>query len=82
MFKITKERCAECLFSKDKIVSDKRRSQVLKQCQREDAHFICHKATIRGEEVCCAGFHEAFPHVGSLHRIASRMGWTVLVAVE
>lgn len=82
MFKITKERCSECLFSKDKIVGDKRRRQVLKECERKDTHFICHKATLRGEEVCCAGFHEAFPGTGQLHRIAQRLGAIVRVEVE
>lgn len=82
MFEVTKERCGECLFSPNKIVSDKRRAQVLRECKREDRHFICHKATLQDREVCCAGFHEAFPHVGNLHRIAGRMGWVKLVAVE
>lgn len=83
MFKITQERCDQCLFSPDKIVSDKRRKQVLNECRREDRHFICHKATLAGgQDVCCAGFHEAFPHIGNLHRIATRMGWTERVAVE
>lgn len=82
MFKVTKERCSECLFSKEKIVSDRRRSQVLKECVRKDTHFICHKATLRGEEVCCAGFHEAYPHGGQLHRIAQRLNAIVRVEVE
>jgi hypothetical protein len=82
VFKVQRERCNQCLFSPDKIVSDKRRKQILRECAQTDTHFVCHKGTIAGVEVCCAGFHEAFPHVGNLHRIAGRMGWVELVRVE
>lgn len=73
MFEVQKERCNECLFSENKIVSDKRRKQILNECKRDDNHFTCHKATLKGLEVCCSGFHEAFPAVGNLHRIAQRL---------
>lgn len=58
MFEVTKERCDQCLFSKDKIVSDNRRKEVLNTCKRNDSHFVCHKASIAGKDICCKGFYE------------------------
>jgi hypothetical protein len=82
MFKVQAERCNQCLFSTNKIVSDKRRKQILQECVKTDTHFVCHKGTIKGVEVCCSGFHEAFPSVGQLHRIAAGFKCIELVKVD
>lgn len=58
--KVADARCAECLFSRNKIVDDARRDAVLRQCERTDTYFECHKGTLRGDEVVCAGFYESF----------------------
>ena len=58
MFKVKKECCGECLFSENKIVSNKRKSQILKDCIQKDTHFVCHKSTAAGGEDCCSGFYE------------------------
>ena len=71
MFKVMAKQCDQCLFSKNKIVSDARKRQVLAECRRTDAHFICHKAE---EDVCCRGFYNANPGASNLMRIASRLG--------
>lgn len=55
MFRVCAERCDQCLFSKDKIVSDERRKQLLEDCQKKDKHFTCHKFN----DVCCRGFFDA-----------------------
>jgi hypothetical protein len=55
MFKVMKERCAECLYGPDKIVSNARRKQLLNELECKDSHFICHKATMVGKDVCCRG---------------------------
>ena len=54
MFKVCEERCDQCLFSKDKIVSDARRKEVLRSCEKDDKHFICHKH----RDVCCRGYFD------------------------
>ena len=72
MFKVYAARCNECLFSKDKIVSDERRAQILAECKRKDSHFICHKATISGQNVCCRGFYET--QTSNLIRVMGRIG--------
>ena len=76
MFKVMSEPCDQCLFTKNKIVSDARRKQILRECVETDTHFICHKATMQSAsaQTCCASFHEKMPHVGQLHRIAQRLG--------
>lgn len=72
-FKVMKERCAECLYGRDKIVSDARRRQILRDLARKDNHFICHKATIAGLDICCRGDWDARGG-GQLGRIADRLG--------
>jgi len=77
MFKVKKECCNQCLFSKDKIVSAKRKHQILSDCRQNDTHFICHKATIDGDDICCNGFYKS--QTTNMIRISQRMGWIELV---
>ncbi|KIL42101.1 hypothetical protein SD70_02655 [Gordoniibacillus kamchatkensis] len=60
MFQVAEKRCNECLFSANKIVSDERKAEVLADCALNDAHFICHKATLKGKDVCCRGFYDGY----------------------
>lgn len=83
-FKIAAERCENCLFGRDRIVDGKRMKQVLDECRRRDAHFICHKfavgsfgeddelVEIDGVDVCCRGFYDTQPPT-QLIRIAERV---------
>ena len=54
-FLVVKKPCDECLFSKDKIVSDDRRDEIIADCLSCDRFFICHKT----KKVCCNGFYQA-----------------------
>ena len=65
--------CGECLYGKNKIVSDERRDELLAELQSRDNHFICHKASIAGKEVCCRGDFNARAG-GQLGRIMGRLG--------
>lgn len=69
MFKVKEEKCDQCLFSPDKIVSNERRREILSDCKKNDTHFNCHKE----DDVCCRGFYEATDT--NLIRISQRMGW-------
>lgn len=86
-FKVCEERCDQCLFSKTPIVSDARRRQVLRDCAREDRHFVCHKHGtgdadgLHGEDVCCRGFYDANPMRTNLMRIAHRLGAVEFVSL-
>ena len=78
MFKVKKECCNQCLFSKDKIVSNKRRQEILKGCRESDNHFICHKASIEGKDVCCRSFFDT--QTSNLMSIAGRLNAIEFVA--
>lgn len=54
---VCKRSCNECLFTKNKIVSDARKAEVLEDCERDHTHFICHKASLAGKDIICAGFY-------------------------
>jgi hypothetical protein len=80
-FKVMEQRCDECLFGKDKIVSNARRSEILRSLDREDSYFICHKATIAGTRVACRGDFDQ-RGCGQLGRIAGRLNAVEFVAIE
>lgn len=71
-FLVMKEKCDECLFAPTRIVSAERMREVLSECRRKDSHFICHKATIAGLDVCCRGYYDIQPP-SQLMRIAGRL---------
>jgi len=80
-FYVAARRCGECLFSKDKIVSDARRREVLAQCERTGRFFVCHKDPLDGgPPVCCRGFFEARDSVAV--EIAKRLNAIVPIEVE
>lgn len=80
MMKVAKKCCGQCLFTSKKIVSDERKDQLLKDCVKDDAHFICHKATIKNDDVVCRGFYENYST--NMIRIAGRLGAIKCVDVE
>jgi len=71
--KVYKECCQNCLLSANSIVSSKRRKEIVRTCIEEQSHFICHKASIRGEDVCCKTFYEKLGHTSQMVRIAERL---------
>jgi len=71
-FKVMKERCDQCLYGSDKIVSNARRSQIIREITRKDCHFICHKASIAGQNVACRGDFDQ-RGCGQLGRIMGRL---------
>lgn len=70
--KIMAERCNECLYGPNKIVSNERRSEIIREITRKDSHFICHKASIAGVDVACHGDWEQ-RRCGQLGRIMGRL---------
>lgn len=80
IFLVQKQRCDECLFSEAKLVSDERRDEILSECQRLNAHFICHKASIQDQDVCCRGFYDERRDPRS--RLAAELGLAEFVTVE
>lgn len=70
-FQVKKECCGQCLFGANKIVSDKRKAEILESCETNDRHFICHKASINKEDICCKGFYDT--KTSNLIRIAGKL---------
>ena len=71
--KVYKECCQNCLLSPNAIVSAKRRKEIIKSCTEEQTHFICHKASMKGEDVCCKTFYDKLGHISQMVRIAERL---------
>lgn len=55
------QRCSECLYGPDKIVSNERRAEILRDVRASDDYFVCHKATLAGRSVQCRGDYDARP---------------------
>lgn len=77
--------CDQCLFSKNKIVSDGTKGLVLEDCERNDKPFNCHKHTIRADAVrgveraeakrtYCHGYWTRFRGAHLLFRLADHLG--------
>jgi len=62
MFKVYKESCKNCLMSSNSIVSPERRKDIIKDCLIKQTHFICHKASIQGNDICCQSFFDRLGH--------------------
>lgn len=71
--KVCSHKCDQCLFSKDKIVSNERKQEILEGCQREGKYFICHKSTIKDDEVVCAGFAASKYNKSAALQVAQRL---------
>lgn len=56
VLRVAAKACDECLFGPHKIVDDARKAGVLADCLRRARHFECHKGTLRGDPVMCAGY--------------------------
>lgn len=71
---VLEKRCNECLFSKNKVVSDERREDILGSCTRNGSHFICHKAQKSKLEVVCRGFYDSAEYMTRLIHVARVLG--------
>lgn len=68
------QRCSQCLFSPNKIVSNRKRTKIIKECLEKDKPFLCHKGTIAGfENLYCRGFVETYPGYGQPIRLAKAL---------
>jgi hypothetical protein len=72
--KVYKECCKNCLLSQDAIVSPQRVKGILNTCKKEQSHFICHKASMEGKDICCKSFYDKMGGVSQLIRISERLG--------
>lgn len=73
MLKVYQECCHNCLLSKDRIVSPKRAKDLLNQIAEKQSYFVCHKASMNGEEIVCKTFFDKLGHQSQMIRIAERL---------
>lgn len=73
MFLVMSKSCDQCLMTKNKIVSDRRRDRILEETEKNDSHFICHKATMAGKDIACFG-HFSSTGGGRLGRMSKHFG--------
>lgn len=79
-FEVMSEQCDQCLYGPDKIVSDARRKQLLREMTQEDTHFICHKASLKDRNICCRADYDRRP--SQMVRIAERLNAVTFVSIE
>ena len=60
MFDIYDQPCKNCLLSKERIVSPKAVKQIIAECVEQQTHFVCHKSSMEGGDVCCHSFYKKF----------------------
>lgn len=82
MFKVMKKCCGECLFSKNKIVSESRKKSLLSDIKRNQGFFECHKATAENKVICCRGFYEQKGHESQMIRISQRLGAVEFIELD
>ena len=71
--KVFKECCKNCLLSPNKIVSGEAAKDIVQNCVQKQTHFICHKASMNGEEITCKNFFDRLGHHSQMVRIAERL---------
>jgi hypothetical protein len=59
-FRVKRRVCENCLFSKNRLVSEERKADILARCEQENTFFICHEASERGETVCCRVYWDQY----------------------
>lgn len=69
---LSKQKCSQCLCSKDRIVSGERAAEIVKECLETGNHFICHKSS-SGEIVHCRGVHDLHPNGSNAYQLAKRL---------
>ena len=72
--KIMARRCNQCLYGKNKIVSDASRRDIIRKCDMKDVSFLCHKGTLAGQDIDCQGYHQATNGGGKVARFAAWLG--------
>lgn len=75
------KRCAECLFSENRIVSAERAKAVIDGALRRDTWFECHRGSLKGRRLVCRGFYDAHARDTRGLRMAVALGIVRFVPV-
>lgn len=82
--------CDECLFSKHRVVGSPRMKELIAGAIAADAHFICHKHSLRADlsegavtwqqaNVCCRAYYDQIGPRVLVIRLALMLGIVVFV---
>lgn len=85
MFLVQEKQCDQCLFTKNRIVSAERASEIIEKCRETDTNFVCHKGSLRGGEykdLCCRAFWDAYKKDNRKLRMAVAFELAKFVNVE
>lgn len=75
---VMKYQCSNCLFTKDRVVSEDRANEIIADCTEDpSSHFTCHVASMEGRDVCCHNFYKKQLNVKM--RLAKLWGFAVFV---
>lgn len=67
--------CRECLFSTRKLVDERAKRSILRDCYKSGSYFICHEATLAGRAVICHNFARSTDGAGNVAiRVAQFLG--------
>ena len=80
MFKVFDKTCNNCLLSKDRIVSARRAKEIINECAANQTHFVCHKASMKGEDVCCKTFYDTLGYKSQMISIAQHLDMVKVVS--
>lgn len=83
-FQVCSQKCSECLFTKNKIVSDDRRKEIIDECLKlaNETFFECHKATLQNKHVCCKGFYDTYGDRVTIIQLAERLNFIDFIDIE
>jgi len=79
-YKVFDSPCSTCLFGPNKIVSEARKKEVIKNCLSRNSHFICHEATKNNHDIACRGFFDRYST--NLERMCGRIGMIFMIQVK
>lgn len=83
LVKVYSECCKNCLLSEDSIVSPERRKDLIDECKKKQKYFICHKASMKGEEeIICHKFYKELGQHSQAIRLAERLKMVGFVPQE
>lgn len=72
---IFEKRCAECLFSDARIVSEGRKNEIERECLNGGKYFICHKSSLYGDgETMCKGWFDKHIPQDSITKLCFDIG--------
>lgn len=85
MIEVQKSKCNQCLFTKNKIVSNARKKDIIETCINNRTHFICHKDQLSGDgrdELVCRGYYDKLGHHSQMIRICERINMIKFVTIS